>query len=227
MNKLREIPEYDRPCEKLVRCGASVLTDQELLAVILRTGTSGADVMELSARILSVRGEGLSGLLYRSLEEFEEIGGVGRVKACQLLASAELAKRIWRRDSFVRGSAFTTPSSLADFYMQEMRFLEQEQLRAVYLDTRLRFMHDEILTIGTVNSSVVSVREVMISALKHRAVNLILLHNHPSGDPSPSREDEAVTRQVAEAGKLIGIHLADHVIIGDNTYCSFKEWGLL
>lgn len=227
MNKLREIPEFDRPYEKVVRCGASVLTDQELLAVLLRTGTRGTDVMELSAKILGIHGEGLSGLLYRSLEEFEEVAGVGRVKAVQLLAAAELAKRIWRRESTVRGSAFPNPSSLANFYMQEMRFLEQEQLRAVYLDTRLRFLHDEILTIGTVNSSVVSVREVMISALKHRAVNLILLHNHPSGDPSPSREDEEVTKQVADAGELIGIHLADHIIIGDNTYCSFKEWGLL
>ena len=111
--------------------------------------------------------------------------------------------------------------------MQDLRHLEQEELRAVFLDTRMGLIRDRVITRGTVNASLVSVREIMIEALRHRAVNLILIHNHPSGDPSPSEEDTVVTEKVAEAGELVGITLSDHIIIGDNTYYSFKEWGKL
>ena len=151
------------------------------------------------------------------------------MKAVQLLAIGELAKRIWRREAggTLTLPVFSEPAVCARYYMQEMRHLEQEELRIVYLDTRLRLMRDQILTRGTVNASVLSVREIMIGALRHRAVHLILIHNHPSGDPSPSSEDRSVTKQVAEAGALIGIRLADHIIIGDNRYYSFKEWGTL
>ncbi len=229
MNKLRETPKCDRPCEKALRCGIGALTDAELLAVILRTGSAGTDVLTLSQRLLELDGteDGLSGLLHHSYEEYAACEGIGSVKAVQLLSIGELARRIWRREAGRAASAFSEPAVCARYYMQEMRHLEQEELRVAYLDTRLRLMKDQLLTRGTVDSSVLSVREIMISALRHRAVHLILIHNHPSGDPSPSREDMAVTKQVAEAGKLVGIRLADHIIIGDNTYYSFKEWGTL
>ena len=231
MNKLRETAVHDRPCEKAQRCGVEVLTDAELLAVLLRTGSEKLDVLRLSEKILNLSGahEGLGGFLHHSYEEYLECSGIGPVKAVQLLAIGELAKRIWRREAggTLTLPVFSEPAVCARYYMQEMRHLEQEELRIVYLDTSLRLMRDQILTRGTVNASVLSVREIMIGALRHRAVHLILIHNHPSGDPSPSSEDRSVTKQVAEAGALIGIRLADHIIIGDNRYYSFKEWGTL
>lgn len=229
MNRLKSIPESERPYEKAVRYGISVLSDSELLAVLLRTGTPSADVLTLSAGILDLggRGEGLSGLLHYSYEEYLSCTGIGSVKAVQLLAIGELVRRIWRRDAENRIGRFSDPGECARYYMQELRHLEQEELRAAFLDTRMSLIRDRVITRGTVNASLVSVREIMIAALRHRAVNLILIHNHPSGDPSPSEEDTVVTKKVAEAGELVGITLADHIIIGDNTYYSFKEWGIL
>ena len=216
MNRLKSIPENERPYEKAVRNGISVLSDSELLAVLLRTGTPSADVLTLSSEVLDLggRGEGLSGLLHYSYEEYLSCSGIGGVKAVQLLAIGELARRIWRRDAEKRIGKFSDPGECARYYMQDLRHLEQED-------------RDRVITRGTVNASLVSVREIMIEALRHRAVNLILIHNHPSGDPSPSEEDTVVTEKVAEAGELVGITLSDHIIIGDNTYYSFKEWGKL
>ena len=229
MNRLKSIPENERPYEKAVRNGISVLSDSELLAVLLRTGTPSADVLTLSSEVLDLggRGEGLSGLLHYSYEEYLSCSGIGGVKAVQLLAIGELARRIWRRDAEKRIGKFSDPGECARYYMQDLRHLEQEELRAVFLDTRMGLGRDRVITRGTVNASLVSVREIMIEALRHRAVNLILVHNHPSGDPSPSEEDTVVTEKVAEAGELVGITLSDHIIIGDNTYYSFKEWGKL
>lgn len=229
MNHLKETPEFDRPCEKALRFGIHALSDSELLAVLLRSGTAGKDVLTLSRQILNLNGknEGLGGLMHHSYSEYVACEGIGKVKAVQLLAVGELSKRIWRREATARSAAFTDSSACAAYYMQEMRHLEQEELRVAFLDTRLRLEREETITRGTVNASLISVREIMISALKNRAVHIILVHNHPSGDPSPSREDTAVTHEVAEAGALIGITLADHIIIGDNSYYSFKEWGTL
>ena len=229
MNRLKSIPENERPYEKAVRNGISVLSDTELLAVLLRTGTPSADVLTLSSEVLDLggRGEGLSGLLHYSYEEYLSCSGIGGVKAVQLLAIGELARRIWRRNAEKRIGKFSDPGECARYYMQDLRHLEQEEIRAVFLDTRMGLIRDRVITRGTVNASLVSVREIMIEALRHRAVNLILVHNHPSGDPSPSEEDTVVTEKVAEAGELVGITLSDHIIIGDNTYYSFKEWDKL
>ena len=227
--KLKETPREERPAERAERYGAQTLTDAELLAVLLRTGTRDFDVMELSRQILKMEdgNPGINTLLHHTFEEYAECRGIGRVKAIQLVCLSELSKRIWRRDCASRLMSFHEPSACAQYFMEEMRHLEQEELRIAFLDTRIRLLSEALITRGTVDSSLVSVREIMISALKHRAVSMILIHNHPSGNPSPSDDDIRVTNQVNEGAKLIGIRLFDHIIIGDNAYYSFKEWGRL
>lgn len=229
MNQLKETPQFDRPYEKALRSGIQTLSDSELLAVLLRSGTAGKDVLTLARQILNLGEEPdrLGGLMHHSYADYIACQGIGKVKAIQLLAIGELSKRIWRGRVLDRSTVFSESSVCASYYMEEMRHLEQEELRAAFLDTRLRLMREETISRGTVNASLISVREIMISALRHRAVHMILVHNHPSGDPSPSREDMEVTRRTAEAGALIGITLADHIIIGDHSYYSFKEWGTL
>jgi len=229
MNRLKEMPAGGRPYEKAETAGFAALTDAELLAILLRSGTKDMDVLTLADRLLDMggRNEGLAGLMRCTTEELREIGGIGRVKAIQISAVGELVKRLWRRGVTGDTVTFRTPADCARYYMQEMRLLEQEEVRAAYLDTRLRLISDTLLTRGTVNSSLMSVREIMIGALKRRAVSMLLVHNHPSGDPAPSGQDIEVTEQVKRAGELVGIPLYDHIIIGDNTYYSFREWGSL
>lgn len=227
--KLMQLPAADRPREKAKRFGAAALSDTELLALLLHTGTRECDVLSLAGKILyPEKGvSGLSGLLNRSAEEYMEISGIGPAKALQLSAFGELMKRAAKEERGRSSASFRSPEDCAAYFMQDMRSLEQEELRAAYLDTRMRLISESLLTRGTVDLSVISVREILIDALKHRAVSMILLHNHPSGDPAPSSRDESVTEKVRDAGELIGIRLADHIIIGDNTYYSFKERGKL
>ena len=220
MRKLRDILPEERPAEKARRLGIASLDDQELLALLLRSGCSGQDVTELSALVLDLepRREGLLGLLHNSMQDYMRIRGVGEAKALQLVAIGELSKRIWRREAAKNlTTAFADPSICARYYMEALR----------HLDTKLRLICDRLLSRGSVDSSVVSVRELMIAALRARAVRMILIHNHPSGDPRPSKDDQKVTAEIQEAARLIGIPLEDHIVIGDNAYYSFKEWGLL
>ena len=165
--------------------------------------------------------------MHKSYDEYIKINGIGKVKAVQLLCIGELAKRIWKREAAIKAVCFNSPANCAGYYMQDMRHLEQEELRLAYLDTRQRLISDSLITIGTVNASLISVREVLIDALKHQAVNVIMIHNHPSGNPSPSDDDRKVTEIVANGCKSVGIYLNDHIIIGDNIYYSFREQGNL
>ena len=227
--KMKDLPVQKRPYEKCRALGPGALSDEELLAVIIRTGSRSENSLELAGRImeLSLPGDGLAGLLHRSLPEFMSIEGIGVVKGLQLCCIGELSRRIWRRKSLEASPAFCEPADIASYYMEEMRHLEQEEVRAMFLDTKQVLLRDVLLSRGTVNASLISPREVLIQALCNRAVTMILVHNHPSGDPSPSREDELLTRRVEEAGKIIGISLLDHVIIGDTTYISLRERGIL
>lgn len=165
--------------------------------------------------------------MHLSLPEFMKIKGIGRVKAIQLLCIGELSRRIWKQGAKAASPDFRDPQDVAVYCMEDMRHLEQEQVRAMFFDTKQKLIRDVTLAKGTVNASVISPREIFIEGLRCGAVSLILVHNHPSGDPSPSREDELLTRRVEEAGKIIGISLLDHVIIGDTTYISLRERGIL
>lgn len=224
---VKELPQSERPYEKCEKYGAGLLSDAELLAVILRSGTKNRRAIDLAVSILSYSDAcpGLKGLNYITMKELMRIKGIGRVKAIEILCLTELTKRMAReihRDSL----RLVTPQSVADYYMQDMRHLTREQINLLLMDSKNKMIKDMIISEGTVNTSIMPVREILIQALKYEAVNIILLHNHPSGDPTPSAEDIRVTKRIREAGTLVGITLMDHIIIGDNRYISLKEQGI-
>ncbi len=224
---VKELPTSERPYEKCEKYGAGALSDAELLAVIIRTGTKKQRAIDLAVNILnySTAYPGLKGLNYLSMKELTQFKGVGRVKAIELLCLTELTRRMAKEVSR-ENLRLTTPQSVADYYMQDMRHRTTEQVLLVMMDSKNRILKDLVISEGTVNTSIMPVREVFVHAVKYEAVNIILLHNHPSGDPSPSAEDIRVTKKISEAGNLMGISLMDHIIIGDNRYISLKEQGL-
>ncbi len=223
---IREMSEQDKPYEKCQALGAGALTDAELLAVLIRTGTEGSSSIELAHQILKLNGneEKLQNLYHATIQQLTRIRGVGKVKATQLVCLCELARRL-SRAPLGEKLVFRNAKIIAEYYMEEVRHLDQEELRCIFLNSKCHFIGDRVITRGTVNSSLISPREVFIEALKSRAVNLVLMHNHPSGDPTPSMSDIEVTRAIRQAGELLGINLADHIIIGDQCFYSFKEWG--
>lgn len=225
---ISRIPDDERPYEKCLRAGPESLTDAELLAVILRTGTKGISSIELADEILDLCrfNKGLTGIYHLSVDELCSISGVGRVKALQVICIGELSKRI-AKTTAAGGLNFSDPGSIAAYYMETMRHEEQEVVRCMMLNVKNRMLGDVILTRGTVNLSLISPRELFISALSFHAVHLILVHNHPSGDASPSEEDIRVTRRIRDAGELLGIDLLDHIIIGDRCYTSLREQYIL
>ena len=227
--KMKDLPAQERPYERCLEMGPEHLTDAELLAVIIRTGSKEETSLELAQKILALNypNGGILGLLHLSLPEFMQIKGIGQVKAIQLLCIGELSRRIWKQGARMNAPDFRDPEDVAAYCMEDMRHLEQEQVRAMFFDTKQRLIRDVVLSKGTVNTSVISPREIFIEGLRCGAVSLVLVHNHPSGDPRPSREDELLTRRVDEAGKIVGIALLDHVIIGDTTYISLRERGIL
>ena len=222
------LPKEERPYERCMRHGAQQLSNRELLAVLLRTGARGRTVLELAGDLLklSPEKEGFTGLRRRSLEELSAVHGIGKVKAVQIQCILELARRMAREEAG-KGVRFRTPAAIAEYYMEDLRHREQEVLLVLMLNQKGRLLRERYMFKGTVNTSVISPREIFLEALSARAVQIILLHNHPSGDPEPSCEDISLTRRVCEAGQLVGIFLQDHVIVGEHTYVSMKERGLL
>lgn len=228
MGKIKELFDEERPYEKCERFGAENLTDIELLAVLLRTGTRGESALALASRILhpSMYQEGILCIHNWSYEQLLKVKGIGKVKAIQILCISELAKRLAKA---VAGKEldFSTPASIARYYMEDMRHQKQERMKLLLLNTKSRLIGETEISKGTVNASIVSPRELFIEALQKNAVSIILLHNHPSGDPEPSREDVLITKKVQEAGYMIGVELLDHIVIGDNRYVSLKEQGYI
>ncbi|BCJ95041.1 UPF0758 protein YsxA [Anaerocolumna cellulosilytica] len=225
---LKEMPVSERPYEKCERSGPGALSDAELLAVVIRTGARKERAVDLAARILgfSQAYPGLLVLNHISLKELTSIRGIGRVKAIQLLCIAELTKRMAKATNEGK-LKLITPESVANYYMEQMRHLTREIVYLVMLDSKSNLLKDMIISSGTVSSSLLSPREIFLNALKYEAVNVILLHNHPSGDPTPSREDIQTTKRIKEAGNLVGVRLMDHIIIGDNKYISLCEQGYM
>ena len=221
---MKGLPVSERPYEKVLEKGAASLSDAELLSVILRSGTKNIPVREMAEEILnSGNPPGLAGLLHGAVEDYKEIRGVGEVKAIQLACVGELSARIWKTAASEKTVVFDAPSKVAAFYMEEMRHLEQEEIRVMFLNTKQNLIRDLLVSKGTVNASVVTPREILIEGLRCLAVSMILVHNHPSGDPSPSESDILLTRRVQEAGNVIGISLLDHIIIGDKRFLSFRQ----
>ena len=215
---MKELPLSERPYEKVLENGSASLSDAELLAVILRSGARGVPAKELAEEVLALGSPaGLLGLLHGSLQDFMEIRGVGQVKAIQLACIGELSRRIWKAAAVEEMPRFDHPARVAARYMEEMRHMEQENLKLLILNTKNLLIREVDISRGTVNASLSTPRELFIEAL---------LHNHPSGDPTPSKEDCLYTRRIQQAGNLLGIPLLDHIIIGDNSYVSLKERGI-
>lgn len=217
------------PYEKFAAYGGENLTDSELLAILLRTGTKGVCARELGERVLAETaryGNGLLGLYHISCKDLQRIEGIGEVKAIQLKAVAEFARRMARAKAKDKLS-FHDPYSVADYYMERFRHESVEYILLLLLDTGMHLMGEEILSKGTVNASLLSPREVFVQAFRGGAAGIMLLHNHPGGDPTPSENDLKITGRIARAGALTDIPLLDHIILGDNRYLSFKESNLL
>ncbi|MEH7493458.1 RadC family protein [Neobacillus niacini] len=222
---IRDFPQDERPRERFIQNGPASLSNHELIAILLRTGTKDESVLQLSNRLLT-NFEGLRLLKDATLEEMTEIKGIGQAKAIQILAAVEIGRRITNLN-YTDRYVIRSPEDGANYVMNDMRFLSQEHFVCLYLNTKNQVLHKQTIFIGSLNASIVHPREVFREALKRSAASIICLHNHPSGDPSPSREDIEVTKRLVECGKMIGIDVLDHLIIGENKFVSLKEKGYL
>lgn len=215
------MPVANRPRERLIHYGEGALSDQELLAIILRTGFKEKNVMHLSLQFLNHFGS-LYELKVASLEELQEIKGVGLVKAVEIKAVIELGMRLAKANQVKLGRV-TSSMEIGQMMIEELKDLRQEHLMALYLNTKNEMIKKETLFIGSLNQSIAHPREIFRSAVKYSAARIILVHNHPSGDTYPSKNDIEFTKRVVECGELMGIELLDHLIIGHQSYCSLKE----
>jgi len=221
--KIHDVHEADRPRERLIRQGAKSLSNQELIAILLGTGTKRESVLTVANRVL-INFEKLHNLKHATLEEMTEIKGIGEAKAVLLLAAIELGRRLASKDLEERFT-IRTPEDAATFLMQDMTSLQQEHFVCLYLNVKNQVIHKQTVFVGSLNASIVHPREIFREAVKRSAASIICSHNHPSGIPTPSPEDIDVTTRLYEAGKIVGVDLLDHVIIGDHQFISMKEKG--
>jgi DNA repair protein RadC len=222
--RIRDLPTQDRPRERLIALGPQSLNHAELLAILLRIGARGRSAVQVAQELLHRVG-GLAGLQRAAAAELCDLPGVGTSKACTLLAAIELGRRIASLPPEDR-PLVSSPAQAAALVQYEMSALDQEHLRVLLLDTRNRLVHIAEVYRGSLNTSLVRIGEVFREALRHNAAGLIVVHNHPSGDPSPSPEDVALTRSLVEAGKLLDLQVLDHLIIGQGRFVSLRERGL-
>lgn len=224
---IKEMAVDERPREKMVLKGPKYLSNSELLAILLRTGNKDMSSIELANYIINMdKTEGIRGLYNTTIEELSQVKGIGPAKACQILAALELGKRIAKcipKDKI----KITSPDDICNFYMEELRYLKKEVFKIILLNTKNEITYDLEISIGSLNSSIVHPREVFIEAIKRSSNKIILMHNHPSGNPEPSKEDRNITQRLIEAGKILGIDVIDHIIFGDGVYFSFKEKSLI
>jgi DNA repair protein RadC len=219
--RIKELPASEQPRERMRDYGPSALSDAELLAILLRTGVAGINVVELARRLLIEHG-GWVGLQRLGFEEITKMHGLGEAKAAQLKAALEIGRRLLLAQPEQRPQ-ISCPADVANLLMVEMSHLEQEHLRVVLLNTKNHVLKIPTVYIGSINSSAVRVGELFKEALKLNAAALIVVHNHPSGDPTPSPEDIAVTRQLIEAGTLLDVTVLDHLVIGQGQWVSLRE----
>ncbi|HLF01563.1 MAG TPA: DNA repair protein RadC [Anaerolineales bacterium] len=222
--RIGDMASEDRPRERLAQAGPEALNNAELLAILLRTGLEGENVVRLGERLLAQHG-GLVGLLKMSYNDLQEVKGIGPAKAAQLKAAVELGRRIAAASPGEKPT-INSPADAANVVMYEMRALDQEVVKVLLLDTRNRLLNVADVYRGSLNTSMIRVGELFREAVKQNAASIIVAHNHPSGDPSPSPDDVAVTRMMVEAGRLLDIPVHDHIVIGHNRFVSLKERGL-
>lgn len=219
---VRDYPLEERPRERMVNEGAEKLSNSELLAILLRTGTKNESVFQLASRIINEIGS-LRRLTEVSVNELTQIKGVGLAKAVQIKAGVELGRRVARKRQQI--VAIRSPQDAVDYLMEILRLDQQETFYCLYLNTKNHIIFEKAVFVGSLNTSIVHPREVFKEAVKWSAASIIVSHNHPSGDPTPSREDIEVTKRLKQAGDILGIECLDHLIIGDGQYISLKEKG--
>lgn len=219
---IRELPETERPREKLMRFGQQHLSNTELIALLLGTGSQGESAIGLAENLLALDGDGLLHLANCSVEELSDIKGMGPAKASKLLAAIELGSRMatTQRPEKVK---IESTSDVVDIFMEKMRYHKKEYFNVLLLNAKGGILAVETVAVGDLSSSIVHPREAFIAAVRRSAAAVIFLHNHPSGNPKPSPQDIEVTHRLCETGKILGIHVLDHIIIGDGIYISMKE----
>ena len=216
--KIREMPEDSQPRERLIKNGTQVLSDAELLAIIFQKGTKQENAIDMSNRLISKYG--VDKLSSCSLQELQKIKGIGQAKACQIVALFEFNKR--HNFAKANGKSISRTKDVYDYCSPKLSSLDKEYLMILHLDSKNRVLKDEIISIGTLNNTLIHPREVFKSAIKESSNSIILVHNHPSGDPTPSKADEEMTKRLFDAGDLLGIKILDHVIIGKDEFYSFR-----
>lgn len=222
---IKDLPASERPREKLEKHGVQSLSNAELIAVIIRTGYREDTALDVANKLLSMDKSGISFLSHAEIQELTSVRGVGLCKAAQIQAAIELGKRI--STNLVSRVKVDSPLVVAELLMEEMRYLKKEYFKTILLDTKNQIISIENISIGNLNTSIVHPREVFNIAIRKSANAVILVHNHPSGDPTPSGEDINITHRLIEAGDIIGIKVLDHIVIGDNKYISFKQRNII
>lgn len=222
---LRDVPNEERPRERMMEYGAQALSNAELLAILIRTGTVQESAVHLAQRLLSQAG-GLRSLVDMSLQQLTEIKGIGAAKGLQIQAGIELGRRL-ARSGMKETVTVRHPEDVSALLMEDMRYLQKEHFVCLFLNTKNHIIGQETLSMGSLNAAIVHPREVFRAAIKRSSASIICVHNHPSGDPTPSSEDIQLTQRLMEAGDIIGIDVLDHIVIGDRRYVSLKEQGLM
>ena len=222
---IEKMPSQERPRERLLSEGVSTLSNAELIAILLHTGTKERTALELAGDVLSADRRGILFLGECTPEELQQIKGVGKAKACQLMAAVELGKRAAKTKKEIRPK-ITSASEIADIFMEDMRYYRKEHFNVLMVNAKGEVIQNENIAVGDLCSAVVHPREVFSPAVRRSAAAVILVHNHPSGDPEPSKEDIVTTGRLSEAGKILGINVLDHIIIGDGIFVSLRREGL-
>ncbi len=224
--QMKSLPEKERPVEKVWAGGISKLSNAELLALILHTGTKNKSAIGLAGDVLAAFPDGLGELAVCCPEDLTRIAGIGKTKAAALLAAAELGKRISAHPAAERIS-IENPADIARIFMEELRYAKKEYFKSVLVNSKGGILSIDDISVGELSSTPVHPREVFHMAVRKSAAAVIFVHNHPSGDPSPSREDEVTTQRLIQGGQLLGIRVLDHIVIGDGRYASMRELGLI
>jgi len=222
---IKEMPTLERPREKMINYGSNTLSNAELIAILIGSGNAKKNAIELSSEIINNFG-GLIALTDITHEELTSIRGIGDAKACNILAALELNKRV-SAYALKKRLKITSPNDVCNIFMDELRYDKKEKFIIVLLNTKSEIISKELISIGNLNSSIVHPREVYKYAIKKSAASVLFIHNHPSGNPDPSKNDKNITRRLTEVGEIIGINVVDHIIIGNNRYFSFKENNLI
>lgn len=224
VTSVKHWPEDERPRERLISQGASALSDAQLLAIIIRNGRAGRTAVDLGRSLLERFGS-LAGIEQAGIRELCSVAGIGPAKAAEIKAAIELGKR--HQKPGLAGASFCSSEDVVSYYRPRMKDMKQEMFRCALLDTKNKIIRDEVVSIGSLSASIVHPRDTFKAAIRESAAAVVFIHNHPSGDVKPSREDILLTRRLVQAGEVLGIQVLDHIIVGDGVHFSFRDHGMM